>query len=1001
MKNLLALTITLLAILFFATTSCTQQAASQLYGTASWDADSLGNHRVVIRVDKKGDVAYAHIPWRRRDYHPEKKGLIMFDATTGKQVKNILPVEINREYGDILFQPVTVPGDYDIYYLKYNLGGHKNYPTVTYSGFNSLAQSEWLKKAESTTDNLQTFPKAKVIQFQAVNKFNSFYPMEVIATANEVSDLIAKNSDKEYLLFPEDRKNSIKMTNDIPQKWVEDGVTNSFAGDALRGEYYTFQVGVFANKSDLKNVTVEFSDLKGSGENRIAKDNLTCFNTEGTDWKGSHFNKELNVKEGTVQPLWMGVQIPEEIAAGDYEGAVTVKPKGMKATEVKVKLTVSEEKIVAGGDNEPGRLSRLRWLNSTIAADDGLVAPYTPLEVEGNSVKCLGREVVFGKNGFPEKIKSYFSPGVTSIRDESREILAAPMKFVVETNSGTSNWGNPSFKMVKQKEGAVAWTLKSEMPGFTMSGDVQMEFDGNIDYKLILTATKDMAVKDIRLEVPLKQEATKYMMGLGEKGGYRPASYRWKWKVENNQDGPWIGDVNAGVQVRFRDNHYSRPLNTNFYLKKPLYMPDSWCNDGNGGITITPKGRSTVILKSYSGKRVVKKGEQLHYYFNILITPFHPLETKKHWHNRYYHKYVPVDDVIAYGADVINVHHATEINPYINYPFLRPDEMKAYVDEAHSKDVKVKIYYTVRELTNRAPELFALRSLGDEIFSTGSGGGYSWLQEHLDTNYIAAWFVPSLKDAAIVNRGISRWHNFYIEGLNWLVDNIGIDGIYIDDLAFDRTSMKRIRKVLLRGNPGGLIDLHSANQFNPRDGFANSANLYLENLPYIDRLWFGEYFEYDRSPDYWLVEVSGIPFGLMGEMLQDGGNPWRGMVYGMTARAPWSGDPAPIWKVWDDFGIQNSEMTGYWVADCPVTTNNKNVKATVYIKEGKALISLGNWSKSGISVKLNINWSKLGIDKKSVKLTAPEVKDFQDAGEYAPGKSINVPGGKGLLLVLE
>ena len=37
--------------------------------------------------------------------------------------------------------------------------------------------------------------------------------------------------------------------------------------------------------------------------------------------------------------------------------------------------------------------------------------------------------------------------------------------------------------------------------------------------------------------------------------------------------------------------------------------------------------------------------------------------------------------------------------------------------------MKVKIYYTVRELTNRAPELWALRTLGDEVLADGPGGG--------------------------------------------------------------------------------------------------------------------------------------------------------------------------------------------------------------------------------------------------------------------------------------
>jgi hypothetical protein len=237
--------------------------------------------------------------------------------------------------------------------------------------------------------------------------------------------------------------------------------------------------------------------------------------------------------------------------------------------------------------------------------------------------------------------------------------------------------------------------------------------------------------------------------------------------------------------------------------------------------------------------------------------------------------------------------------------------------------------------------------------------------------------------------------------LQWLVKNVGIDGLYIDDLAFDRTSMMRIRKVLERNNPGSLIDLHSANQFNPRDGFANSANLYLENFPYIDRLWFGEYFNYDYPPDFWLIETSGIPFGLMGEMLQDGGNPWRGMVFGMTSRAPWSGNPAPLWKAWDDFGMEQSEMIGFWDSECPVSADNPNVKATAYVKNNEMLIAVGNWTKTDQEVNLKINWNKLHINRNNAKLITRAIEGFQSAGEYDLNKPLSIPGGKGLLFILK
>jgi hypothetical protein len=131
-----------------------------------------------------------------------------------------------------------------------------------------------------------------------------------------------------------------------------------------------------------------------------------------------------------------------------------------------------------------------------------------------------------------------------------------------------------------------------------------------------------------------------------------------------------------------------------------------------------------------------------------------------------------------------------------------------------------------------------------------------------------------------------------------------------------------------------------------RDGFANSANLYLEHFPFIDRLWFGEYFDYDQPPDYWLTEVSGIPFGLMGEMLEKGGNPWRGMVFGMTSRLPWAGDPRPLWTAWDEFGLVGSRMIGFWVPNAPVRTDRTDVLATSYVRPDRVLIAIGTFAPS-------------------------------------------------------
>lgn len=981
----------------FAYSSLQAQAVptDELYGVGIWNADSLGNHRVIVSVDKPADAVLATIDWRRRDLNPEAKNLIVVDAATGERITNVCRFTIDRERGEVVFQPQTVPGEYYIYYLKNVMSGSPYYPTVNYPAFENTASADWVKKNKLSGKKAPALPAAKVVQFQAINELNSFYPMEVIATSNETARLLKEHPGEKYILFTEDRKFPIRMTTDIPYKWIADNRHDFFYGQADKGEYYVFQLGVWAARSNVENLHVDFSALtnKATGE-QIPASSFTCFNTEGTDVTGTVFEKNCSVDKGKVQALWVGTQLPEHLSAGTYQGTVTVSAANAESKTVQVSLNVSENVIANHGDNEPWRHSRLRWLNSQIGFDDEVIAPYTPLVMKDKTISCLGREIKLSDLGLPEHITSYFKETMTGIGTNGRSVLAAPMELAADGGA----WENLNFEITKHKQGAIAWKALNQNSRFLMDLEGEMESDGNIAYKVTLVAREDASVEDVALRTHLASGVGRYMMGLGEKGGYCPNDLRWKWDVEKNQDAVWVGDVNAGIQIRLYDNKYERPLNTNFYHQKPLHMPVSWCNAGNGGIDIHNAADGTRI-NAYSGKRSVKKGDRLYYYFNLALTPFRPIDTDKQWRERYHHNYEFLDGIQKRGANVINIHHANAINPFINYPFLRTKEMKAYIDGAHARDMKVKIYNTVRELSNSCVEMFALRSLGNEIFSEGPGGGFSWLQEHLDQNYIGAWFVPGLKDAAIVNSGISRWHNYYLEGLDWLMKNVGIDGLYIDDLAFDRMTMKRIRKVMNRTNPGAMIDLHSANQYNPKDGFANSANLYLEHFPYLDRLWFGEYFNYDFPPEFWLVEVSGIPYGLMGEMLEGGGNPWRGMLYGMTGRSP-RVDNGPLWKLWDSFGMQNSEMIGYWVKDNPVKTGSEKTLATVYSHMGdKTLISLATWEDTDAKVKLSIDWAKLGLDPSKVTLHAPAIENFQQETTWKPSDEIVVPKGKGLLII--
>jgi len=948
--------------------------------TTTWDQDRLGNHRAVVRVTANAGAVRAHIPWRRRDTDPEKKSLIVVDGQTGKEIPNVSALEINREFGDIAFQPVSGPGSYYIYYLPYVMGGRENYPKVTYPEPHSQASAEWLARLKPAE-----LPAAEFVGMESIDAFNKFLPTEVIATRQETAALLSNHPQSDYFVFPEVRSLPIRMAHDLPESWARRGPGQPFNATAAKGEFYAFQLGVWAARTRLSNVRVSFG-----------APGFRCFNQGGIDWQSHPFTRVVNVEKGNIQPLWCGVEASRGIAT-----TLTITADGEPPTQIPFHLTLTSETLRHSGDDDPARLSRLRWLDSTLAVDDGIVAPYTPVHVNGHTLGVLGRQVTLDAQGFPASIRSYFDIEMTHLDKTPCEVLAAPVSLLIKDSTGqTIPWTAAGIHFTKQAEGIAAWSAQGHAGPIDSKMQASLEFDGDMEYSIALSARETTAVSDVILEIPLRPEVARYVMGLGLKGGAVPATFDWKWDVKRNQDGAWLGDVNAGLQFSLHDDHYSRPLNTNFYQSKPLVMPVTWSNNGKGGCRFLRR-QDRYLIQCFSGPRTFQPGETVHYDLRLLLTPFHTIDTAAQWKTRYYHAYKPLDEIAATGANTINVHHATEINPYINYPFLRPAEMKAYIDQAHARGMKVKIYYTVRELTDHAPEIVPLLSLGDEVIARGPGGGPSWLQEHLNGDYIEGWYVPELRDAALITTGISRWHNFYVEGLRWLVENVGIDGLYLDDVAFDHTTMKRVRKVLLRGHPGAMIDLHSANQFNPRDGFASSANLYLEHFPYIDRLWFGEYFDYNSPPDYWLTEISGIPFGLMGEMLQDKGNPWRGMLFGMTNRLPWSGDPRPLWKFWDAAGIEKTRMVGWWVPANPVKTGREDVLATVYQGDRHAIVSIASWAKDPVEVKLEINWQALGVDPAKATIRAEPIENFQSAATFSPGQPITVQPGKGWLLIVD
>ena len=94
------------------------------YGVGVWGAGDLGNHRACVYVAEPVGVVWVRIPWRRRDTAPQEKNVVVIEAATGKRINNVCCAKINREFGDLIFEPAAGPGEYYVYYLPCKIVGN-------------------------------------------------------------------------------------------------------------------------------------------------------------------------------------------------------------------------------------------------------------------------------------------------------------------------------------------------------------------------------------------------------------------------------------------------------------------------------------------------------------------------------------------------------------------------------------------------------------------------------------------------------------------------------------------------------------------------------------------------------------------------------------------------------------------------------------------------------------------------------------------------------------
>ncbi len=800
-----------------------------------------------------------------------------------------------------------------------------------------------------------------------------------------------------------DRKISVKDGYDHS---VLNGLTEGreFTFNASRYEYFVVQLLVLTNY-DASGVEVVTSPLTAENGKQIEKV-VTCFNTKGTDAQGVKFKRSLPLKRNEIKPVFIGVNL-QKADLGRYSIDVKIGDEN-----VKLYLNVNDELVFNNGYDNGSNLARLDWLNSTAYRNKKIIKGYEAIGVEKNILSFTGKKVSFTSDGLIENVQSYFGESNALSEEGTKRLFSRPVELQIEGQKVKYNKVKLSTRVNRayvQGDGRSE-KLKVEI-------NASAGYEGMLSYDLKITAEKDAILPSVNLNMYFS--AHDYLVGLGKEGGRLTEDVEYRWSEARPAGNVFIGDINCGAVVRFKNSESARTPIYDLYSATPIEVPrDTWDNYGQGSLSLV-RTNEGATLTARTGRVIIKAGESKHLYFDIALTPFKPLSLKEMFGNR-----LSRDGVeLTYAAmltrakqeklDYVCLRNAGVLNPYINYPFDKVEELKTLAMEAHRMGLGMGISYGLRDMSTRAQETFAFKALGDEIIyrTEKNEGTEKALIDYLGDGVVEADKKTFLqgelgmgKDISYYTTPHSRIDNFFVEGVNYLVKYADLDAISMVDPTLSRDTVERVAKCVASKRSGrGVIELGVSNRFNAKNGYTNSLTTYMDVLPFINKLYMDKGYDFSRDADYILTEVSGLIYGMSADSHFEAGIT-RSLIYGMM---PKFGDDetvsralGDINKLFKDFDIENAELKGFWDKTNPIKVDNTKVYCTSYIKDGNMIAIFYNSNDVTTTFEVGVE-NKFGYTTLGKKVRAPEIEGLQSARKINFGKPLKLKAHQGMIVYVK
>jgi len=322
-----------------------------------------------------------------------------------------------------------------------------------------------------------------------------------------------------------------------------------------------------------------------------------------------------------------------------------------------------------------------------------------------------------------------------------------------------------------------------------------------------------------------------------------------------------------------------------------------------------------------------------------------------------------------------------------NYPKAAdPDRLRALVAACQERKIRLLLYFGY-EMSTIAPEWEAYSA---ECLVDPRAGGYTR--------------KPEQKAFIVCYR--SCWQDFIADGIARMMDEYGIDGVYLDGTANPwacanarhgcgyarpdgsiaptypffaaREMMRRIYAIVKARKPEGLVNLHQ------------STCMTIPSVSWATSYWDGEQFGSiaagKQDPmallplDAFRTEFMGHNWGVPAEFLCYG-RPYTyrqalsfTLLHDVPVR-PLTIDPdmalaSSLWRLFDRFGRKGARWVPHWRIETELGLRADPATISAYVREGEgALIVISNLTSRPQRIRPAIDPAKLGLAGKPIAVT--------------------------------